>query len=601
MAGPIRIANCSGFYGDRLSAAQEMVEGGPIDVLTGDWLAELTMLILAKNRQRDPASGFAKSFVVQMEQVMRTCLERGIRVVSNAGGLAPRECAAAVRAVGERLGVAPRVAYVEGDDLLSRLPELRAAGIDFAHLDTGLPLGERDVMTANAYLGGWGIADALARGADIVVTGRVTDAALVVGPAAWWHGWDRDAWDVLAGAVVAGHVIECGAQATGGNYAFFTEVPDLTHPGFPIAEVAADGSSVITKHPGHGGQVSVGTVTAQLLYEIAGPDYPNPDVTARFDSIQLSEDGPDRVRISGVRGVAPPPTAKVAINYVGGWRTTVSLMLTGLEIEAKAALVEDALWGSVTGGREAFADATTSLLRTDQPDPPSNEAAMAELRITVKDPDERKVGRAFTAKVTELALASYPGLFVRPTTTQAYGVYWPAVIPADLVQQEVVLDGDRRVVEGPVVPGTAARAAGTPDLGTATGTGAEGTPGPDSAGGTAGPTARVPLGTLVGARSGDKGGNANLGVWARSDVVYRWLRQSLTVERLRELLPECGELPVTRYELPNLRALNFVIVGLLGEGVASSTRIDGQAKSLGEYLRAKVVDVPLAYVEATHD
>ena len=213
------------------------------------------------------------------------CLDRGIKVVSNAGGLTPDRCAEAVAAVAAKLGLHPVIGYVEGDNLVPRLAELRAAGADLANLDTGEPLGDRPVLTANAYLGGWGIAEALARGADIVITGRVTDAALALGPAAWHHGWRRDDWDALAGAVVAGHVIECGAQATGGNFAFFTEVPGLEHPGFPIAEVAADGSAVITKHPGHGGMVSVDTVTAQLLYEIGGPAYLNPDVTARFDSI----------------------------------------------------------------------------------------------------------------------------------------------------------------------------------------------------------------------------------------------------------------------------------------------------------------------------
>ncbi|MBA3655200.1 MAG: DUF1446 domain-containing protein, partial [Actinobacteria bacterium] len=305
---PIRIANCSGFYGDRLSAAREMVEGGPIDVLSGDWLAELTMLILAKNRQRDPGAGYARTFVTQMEQVLGQCLDAGIKVVTNAGGLNPAGCAEAVAAVADKLGLSPVVAYIEGDDLLPRLDELRAAGHDLANLDTGEPLGARQVLTANAYVGGWGIADALSRGADVVIAGRTTDAALALGPAAWHHGWARDDWDRLAGAVVAGHVIECGAQATGGNYSFFTEIPGLEHPGFPIAEVADDGSSVITKHPGTGGAVTVGTVTAQLLYEIGPPEYLNPDVTARFDSIGLEAVGDDRVAITGVQGEPPPPT-----------------------------------------------------------------------------------------------------------------------------------------------------------------------------------------------------------------------------------------------------------------------------------------------------
>lgn len=580
---PIRIANCSGFYGDRISAAREMVDGGPIDVLSGDWLAELTMLILAKNRIRDASTGFARTFVTQMEQVMGDCLDRGIKVVSNAGGLAPAACAEAVHAVADKLGLAPTIAYIEGDDLLDRLAELRAAGHGLENLDTGAALGDQPVLTANAYLGGWGIADALARGADIVITGRTTDAALVVGPAAWRHGWGRDDWDALAGAVVAGHVIECGAQATGGNYSFFQEVPGLEHPGFPIAEVAADGSSIITKHPGHGGRVSIGTVTAQLLYEIGGPAYLNPDVTARFDTIRLDEVGPDRVRISDVHGEPPPATSKVCINFEGGHRTTTTLYLTGLDVEEKAALLERGLWSSIPGGRDAFADVTVQLVRTDHDDPATNEEAVAQLRITVKDPDERKVGRALSAAVTELALSSYPGYTGGGASTQSYGVYWPAAIPSDLVWQEVVVDGARTIVES-TPPGPAR------DLGSTR---------PRPGGpvtGDPGATVRAPLGRVAGARSGDKGGNANVGVWARTDEAYAWMEQLLTIERFKELLPETAPLTVERHPLPNLRAVNFVVRGLLGEGVASSTRMDPQAKGFGEYLRAKVVDVPTAFL-----
>jgi Acyclic terpene utilisation family protein AtuA len=594
VTGPLRIANCSGFYGDRLAAAREMVEGGPIDVLTGDWLAELTMLVLAKNLSRDNGAGYARTFVTQMEQVMGQCLDRGIKVVSNAGGLTPDRCAGAVAGVAAKLGLNPVIAYVEGDNLLPRLAELRASGVDLANMDTGEPLGERPVLTANAYLGGWGIAEALARGADIVITGRVADAALALGPAAWHHGWQRDDWDALAGAVVAGHVIECGAQATGGNFAFFTEVPGLEHPGFPIAEVAADGASVITKHSGHGGLVSVDTVTAQLLYEIGGPPYFNPDVTARFDSIRLAADGPDRVRISGVRGDSPPDTAKVALNYQGGWRSTLTLYLTGLDIEEKAALVERALWAGIPGGRDAFDDAEVALLRTDKPDPVTNAEAMAQLRITVKHSDERAVGRAFSARVTELALASYPGMFGDGLVSgaRAYGVYWPTTVPAGLVSQRISIGGKATVVQPtlppqpPVVAQAPAVAAGAPPV---SGAPAGGMTVRAPAGGA---TARAPLGRVAGARSGDKGGNANLGVWARTDAAYAWLAGFLTTGKLKELLPETAPLPVQRHEFPSLRAVNFVIEGLLGEGVAASTRLDPQAKSLGEWLRARLVDVP---------
>jgi hypothetical protein len=584
VSAPIRIANCSGFYGDRLSAAREMVEGGPIDVLTGDWLAELTMLILARTRATRPGGGYARSFVTQMEQVMGTCLDRGIKVVANAGGLDPEGCADAVAEVASELGLSPTIAYVNGDDLLPRLDELMAAGVDLAHLETGEPVGETSrFISANAYLGCWGIVEALRRGADIVVTGRTTDAAVVCGPAAWHHGWTRDDWDALAGGVVAGHVIECGTQATGGNYSFFTEVPGMTRTGFPWAEVAADGSSVIGKHDGTGGEVSIGTVTSQLLYEIGSPAYLGPDVTARFDTIELDQAGPDRVRIRGAKGEPPPPTLKVAMNEVGGYRNDIGVALTGLDLEAKAHLVEDAFWEACPYTPSDFASVTTRVVRTDKADPATNEEAVAVWRLTLKDPDERKVGRAVSNALVELGLATIPGFFGvggGPREGRAYGVYRPALVPAELVPQHVVVLGDDRTVVDSVAP-----APGSSTVAVAP------APGPTAAP-PSGDTLAAPLGRVVGARSGDKGGNANLGVFARSDEGWAWLDSFLTVDRLRALLPETADLAVDRYRLPALRSLNFVLHGLLQEGVAASTRQDAQAKSLGEWLRARVVDIP---------
>jgi hypothetical protein len=580
MAEPIRIANCSGFFGDRLSAAREMVEGGPIDVLTGDWLAELTMLILARTRLKRPGGGYARTFVTQMEQVLGACLDRGIKVVSNAGGLDPDGCAAAVAEVAEKLGLHPVIAYVRGDDLMPRLADLVAAD-QLTHFETGEPIKEpARFLTANAYLGCWGIVEALERGADVVITGRVTDAAVVCGPAAWRHGWSRTDWDALAGGVAAGHVVECGAQATGGNYSFFTEVPGMTRVGFPWAEVAADGSSVIGKHDGTGGEVSVGTVTSQLLYEIGGPHYFGPDVTTRFDTIGLEQVGPDRVRMSGTRGEPPPPTLKVCMNRSGGFRNDMSVCLTGLDIEAKAKLIEDAFWEACPFAPQDFAQVTTRLMRTDRPDPATNEEAVAILKISVKDPDEKKVGRAFSNAVTELGLATIPGFFGvggGPSAGRPFGVYEPACVPADAVPQEVVVVGQGATRVDSVIPPRPVSVQPAP-----------GPPAPAPGG----PTTRAPLGRVVGTRSGDKGGNANLGVFARSDEAWAWLDAFLGVERLRELLPEVEPLRIDRHRLPALRSLNFVIHGLLDEGVAAATRQDPQAKSLGEWLRARVVDVP---------
>ncbi|MEK7714420.1 MAG: acyclic terpene utilization AtuA family protein, partial [candidate division NC10 bacterium] len=346
------------------------------------------------------------------------------------------------------------------------------------------------MLTANAYLGGWGITDALARGADVVITGRVTDASLVVGPAAWRFGWGRGDWDRLASAVVAGHILECGAQCTGGNYAFFQEVPTYTKIGFPLAEMEADGSFVVTKHAGTGGLVSVGTVTAQLLYEIEAPRYLNPDVTARFDTIRLAQDGPDRVRVTGVRGEPPPATTKLCLNYMGGFRNTMTFVLTGLDIPEKAKLIEDTFWPLV-GGKEAFAEAHVSLVRSEREDPESNEAASAYLKFTVKDTDAAKVGRAFSNKAIEMALAHYPGFHMTapPTEESPYAVYWPALVPSELIEQVVHVDG-REVTIAPVLPPTSAAAAAVPPVTL-----------PPVASGL---TRRAPLGRLFGTRSGDK-------------------------------------------------------------------------------------------------
>ena len=620
---PLRIANCSGFYGDRHSAPRELLEGGPIDVLTGDYLAELTMLILWRSRGRDPAKGYATSFLRQMEECLGLAVDKGVKVVANAGGLNPAGLADELRALAGRLGLAVSVAHVEGDDLLGRLDQLQAAGEPLAHLDTGIPLAAAGVapVTANAYLGAWGIVAALEAGADLVVCGRVADASLVVGPAAWHFGWAADDWDRLAGAVAAGHVLECGTQATGGNYAFLGELSDARPPGFPIAEVAADGSAVVTKHPGTGGLVSVGTVTAQLLYEIAGPAYANPDVVTRFDTVRVADAGPDRVRLSGVRGEPAPERLKVALNYLGGFRNSMSFVLTGLDVEAKAALAEAALFERL-GGRGRFQTAETRLVGRPSPDPASAEEAIAELRVTVKDPDPARVGRAFSNAAIELALASYPGCYTTtpPTDATPYGVYWPALVRADLVAHRVVLDDGRRLeVQPPPAPGSGppgpapdppgpapdppepppgAPQTDPPAAGPPVG---EATPTP-GAGGSAvhspSGTVRVPLGRVFGARSGDKGGNANVGVWARDERAYRFLDGFLTLQRFRELIPEARELRVDRYALPNLLALNFVVVGLLGEGVSSSTRVDPQAKGLGEWLRARVVDLPVGLLDS---
>jgi len=555
----LRIGNASGFYGDRFAAWQEMLTGGELDVLTGDYLAELTMLILGRDRMRDPGLGYARTFLRQLEGGLSLARERNVRLVSNAGGVNPAGLAEAIRGLAGRLGIEVRVGWVTGDDLTGRAAEL----------GLGAPL------TANAYLGAWGIAECLRAGADVVVTGRVTDASLVVGPAVAHFGWGREDYAALAGATVAGHVLECGPQATGGNFSFFAELPDGGHrPGFPVAELAADGSSVVTKHPGTGGAVTVETVTAQLLYETGDPAYLGPDVVTHLDTVALTQDGPDRVRVTGARGTPPPPGLKVAVTTLGGFRNSMTFVLCGLDIEAKAALVRRQLTEAV--GADGL---ELRLARTDHAGAATTEEASALLHVHVKDSDPKRAGRAFSQAAVELALASYPGctLTTPPGDATPFGVYTPAFVPQGEVAHVAVLPGGARVAVAP--PPRTEHPPKTPSA----------APGPAAQ---AGRTRQAPIGRVAGARSGDKGGDANLGVWARSDAGYAWLRGFLTAGRLAELLPETAGSEIDRYELPNLRALNFVLHGLLGAGVAGSTRFDPQAKALGELLRARVVEIP---------
>jgi hypothetical protein len=583
VSGTLRVGNCSGFYGDRLSAMREMLEGGELDVLTGDYLAELTMLILGRDLMKDPSRGYARTFLAQMTDAWALAVERGVRIVANAGGLNPSGLAERLQGLADEQGLDATVAYVDGDDLMPRVEELGLAG-------RGKPL------TANAYLGAFGIAAALDRGADVVVTGRVTDASVVVGAAVSRFGWGREQYDELAGAMVAGHVVECGAQAAGGNFSGFRALLDGgvgDRPlGFPLAEIGSDGSSVVTKHPGTGGLVSVDTVTAQLVYEIQSTRYLGPDVTALLDTVTLSAAGPDRVRISGVRGVPPPAELKVCLNELGGFRNQLELVLTGLDIDAKADWVRRQVEAAWSSAGTTFGSVDWSLARTDHEDAATEEAASARLRVTVRDRSPEVAGKGFTAPLVELALASYPGFTMTtpPAAATPYGVYRAGYVAQAEVRHRVHHpDGTVQEVPPPQVtaPGSAVIAPSVVD-------GAENSVGGNNAGAA---TARRPLGTFVHARSGDKGGDANLGLWVSADHELAgrradWLLRTVTPDFVRRLLPEAAGLDVEVHPLPNLRAVNVLVRGLLGQGVAASSRFDPQAKGLGEWARSRHVDIP---------
>ncbi len=666
-----RVANCSGFYGDRLSAAREMVmprhpEARPIDCLTGDYLAELTMMILLKDRNHEPGGGYARTFPRQLSEVAAACAHSGIKIVTNAGGLNPAGCAAACRGIVAGLELAADlqsrllVAHIEGDDILQRLGDLQQRGEEIRHLDRDQPLSElaSDVLSANVYLGAWGIVTALSAGAGIVVCPRVTDASVVVGPTAWRFGWQRDDWDQLAGAVVAGHVIECGTQCTGGNYSFFTEMNDALRPGFPIAEMHADGSFVISKHPGTGGQVSIGTVTAQLLYEIQSERYLNPDVVVRLDTIRIEQEGRDRVRVWGVRGEPAPDKLKVCLNAHGGFKNSLTLMVPGLDHEQKARLAEEQFFGFLAGP-EAWKEIESGEIGRDgeagragqvhldggsKESPQSRTPAMigrarfaqtaahfrpgdpfSLLTLAARDSDQKALSRGFWNAAIEMALAGYPGFHIVQSSREAaeITVYWPALVSREFVSERVLIPASPHrtsvserieddmlvlevvgsspsqrvgVVRPPIEPvpipkssdaefyraeATAADPAFRRALTETQDVRVQTIPEPPGSG-----QKREPLlGDFLGARSGDKGGNCNVGFWARSVPAYQWMLEHLTPESVRRITPEAAELRISRYELPGLLAVNFVIEGLLGEGVSASLRPDPQAKMVGEEMR----------------
>ena len=587
MAKPIRIANCSGFAGDRVEAIREILDGGPVDVIIGDYLAEMTIATMAARRLADRGEGYSEDLIDQLEGCLDEILERGIKLVVNAGGFDSVGLVERIRGLGGAREA--KIAYLEGDDVLARLDQLQADGHRLLSLDTGAPFSEwgYEPTSASAYLGGWGIVEALRGDADIVVCPRVTDASLLVGAAAWHHGWGREDWDRLAAAVVAGHVIECGPQATGGNFSGFRYIPGMAHPGFPIAEIEADGGAVITKNAGIGGAVTTGTVTAQLLYEIQGPIYLNPDVTVDLRQVTLTQEGPDRVRIAGSRGTPPPATTKVAITAAGGWENSFYVYLCGLDIDAKAALVEAQV-------RDVLRDSEVELFRvqqigTAQADPETIDAATVGLRFVGRADEPRPLsGKAFFWKVHSTILASIPGFHAEGNTTRATRPsrvmeYWPALLDVDVLEHVVVHPDGSRVPIAPV-PGEAPPVV-PPEEGSADPTLDEG------------PTERAPLGAVVEARAGDKGGNSNVGIWSNREA-WPWLRSTLTTARIRELFPEAADLRITRHELADLHSVHFVFHGLLGDGCSSNGRLDALAKSAGEFLRARELEIPRRLIEA---
>ncbi len=449
----IRVAAGQGFWGDWIEAPIRQVEGGQIDYLVLDYLAEVTMSILQKQHSRNPEMGYARDFVTQVERILPAIADRGVRVVSNAGGVNPRACAAAIRQVADKAGLGNRIriALVSGDDLLPRLDELVANGEPLSNMDTGRPLSDvRDsVQSANAYLGMQPVVEALDKGANIVITGRVTDTGLTLGPLVHEFGWPVDDWDLIAAGTVAGHILECGAQSSGGNLMRdWRKVRRLEDVGFPIVEATADGNFVVTKHPGTGGVVNIASVTEQLVYEMGDPkEYITPDGVADFTTIQLSRAGKDRVSVSGIRGAPRTDKLKVSIAYAWGWKAVGSLVYSWPDAYDKARAADRVLRKRLAALGLEFDQILTEYVGVDSTHgklagPPSPDIAEVMLRVGVRSRERAPVER-FTREIAPLVLTGPPSVtgFAggRPQVEEIIA-YWPALVSRELVESNVKVE-----------------------------------------------------------------------------------------------------------------------------------------------------------------
>jgi len=584
----IRIANAGGYWGDDLSQFKRQVELGPVDYVTLDFLAEITMSIMQKQRARDPEAGYARDFITQVELTLALLLEKRVKVVTNAGGVNPAACRRALLAVAAKQGRAIDVAAVAGDDLMARLDELARAGAALDNMEDGRKLAavRARVSSANAYFGAWPVVEALKSGAQIVVTGRCTDTGITLAPMIHAFGWRPDDWDRLAAGIVAGHIVECGAQSTGGNFTDWHDVPRFAEIGYPILEVNADGSFVVTKHEGTGGAVTVRTVKEQLVYEMGDPrSYITPDVVADFASARLEQAGRDRVRVWGIRGRPAPSSLKVSAAYADGWKANGTLIISGPEALAKSKAFAELFWKRLGIG---FEDTLTEHVGASAcwgPLAPASEPNEVLLRLGVRDADRGKI-EAFSKMVPAVILSGPPGVAVTGGRPQAQEVvaYWPALVPRDLVRPSLVIEAGERALDWPtpLVPPGAPVNLETPAW-------PKPEPGRDE-------IVTVPLSRLAHARSGDKGDMANVGVIARAPEIYPWLAATLTAARVKEYFAGICRGGVERHEVANLWALNFLLGESLGGGGTVSLRLDAQGKTLSHALLAMPVQVSRALV-----
>lgn len=594
MKTSIRIGNASGYWGDDPRALYRQVHGGRLDYITMDFLAEVTMSIMQKQKSRDPKAGYAKDFLPMLEAVLPKLLQDRTRIITNAGGVNPEACAEAIEAMGKRLGVKPRIAVVYGDDILGNISQLRAQGCAFANMESGQDFSavEQKVLSANIYFGAAPVAEALKWEPDIVITGRVTDTGITIGAMLHELGWSLKDWDKLAAGTVAGHILECGSQATGGNFSDWRLIRSYANMGYPICEMHADGTFYITKHPGTGGLVSVDTIREQLFYEMGNAKaYITPDAVADFTTIQLSQDGPDKVRVSGIKGYEPTPLYKVSMAYADGYKVIGELAISAPHALAKARKFAEIFWERV--GSDFAATSTEffgydALQRSAGHHLGSDDANEILLRLGARDANREKL-RAFAKQIPAIILGGPPGVCVIGGVPKVQEIvsYWPALmpktasLPAVALWQEgyheahtvattqsghfVANDSEADVATSPLQSVAAA---------TRHGEGAQA------------------LSCIALTRSGDKGDTANIGVMARGPKSYLWLEKHLTAQLVKDIFQDLCLGKVTRHALPNMQGFNFLLEHALGGGGTMSLRSDAQGKTLAQALARQKFLIP---------